>query len=860
MKRVNKKLIFLSAQFMTIFSCSSCVHAGMYFDPAFLSENGSKVADLTRFSSGKQTPGNYRVDIYVNDTFISSSDIEFRDSGNEAAAKSDDSTGLYPCLSKKWLHRFGLDLAQFPQINSIETNQCIVLKKLVTDSTVNFDFDKLKLRITIPQAMLSNSAKGYIPPEEWDEGVDAALMDYTVTGDKTSNSQSIYLALNGGVNFGAWRLRHSGSYTHSESDSYTRNRWNSISTYAERAIIPLKSQLVMGDTSTDGKIFDSASFRGFRIYSSESMYPDSQQGYAPTVRGIAQSKSKVVVRQNGYIIYTSYVQAGPFVINDISPASSSGDLNVTVEESNGKSQTFTIAYSTVPFLQREGRAVYDLNLGEYRSGSADRLKPRFVQGSVMYGLNKSSTLYGGVQYAERYQAVVGGIAQNIGHVGAVSLDVTQAWSKLSDNKDYTGQSLRFLYAKSLNNFGTTFQLLGYRYSTKNFYTLEDTTYKNSSGYEYDYYTDEKGNKQPILVNYYNTRNAKKGKFQANISQQLADYGSVYVSATRQDYWDSDETDSSYQAGYNSNWNALSYNISWSYNRNRGSASSEQIFALSFSMPLALFTENNVSRQKLRSMYATASINSDSDGKSSIQTGLSGSALKDGDLQYSINQGYSNRSSYTGNANLNYRGEYGNSGMGYSYNKAYRMFDYRLSGGIVAHHDGVTLSQPLGDTNVIVRAPGAKDVKVQNTSGIQTDWRGYAVVPYSTSYRNNRIALDTRTLDDHTDLDDNVVNVVPTKGAMVLAKFNTKIGYRAIFNILMPNKKSIPFASTVLEKNSGSTGIVDDNSHVYLTGIGESGKILVSWGPGEQNKCTASFKLTDLQLKTPVIQTEAVCLQ
>lgn len=858
MKNVNKKVIFLCAQFMAVFYYSSGVHAGMYFDPAFLSENGGTVADLSRFTSGKQAPGNYRVDIYVNDIYVSSSDIEFRDSEKKPDAKSNDNTGLYPCLSVKWLRRFGLDTLQFPDLTSQGDNQCLNLKAIVKDATVNFDFDKLKLHISIPQAMLSNSAKGYIPPEEWDEGITAGLLNYTLTGDKTTNSRSFYLALDGGLNYGPWRLRHSGSYTHSQNGSYTKNRWNNISNYVERAIIPLKSQLVMGDTSTDGKVFDSISMRGVRLYSSESMYPDSQQGYAPTVRGIAQSKAKVVVRQNGYIIYTTYVQAGPFVINDISPASSSGDLNVSIEETGGKSQSFTIPYSTVPFLQREGRFVYDVNMGEYRSGSSDTLKPKFVDGSAIYGLTKNNTIYGGLQLSEKYKAIAAGVAQNIGHVGAVSVDITQAWSTLADKKDYTGQSLRFLYAKSLNSLGTTFQLLGYRYSTKNFYSLEDTTYKNMSGYEYDYYTDEQGNKQKVLVNYYNTRNAKKGKFQANLSQQIDDIGSFYLSATRQNYWDSDETDSAYQLGFNSNWKALSYNISWSSNKNRGSSDTNNVVALSFSVPLEFLTNNNAYRQRLRSMYSTVSMNRSSDGKNSFQTGLNGNALKDGNLQYSVSQGYNNTSHYSGSANVNHLGSYGNAGVGYSYSDSYKMLNYRFTGGLIAHHDGVTFSQPLGDTNVLVKAPGAKDVKVQNATGIKTDWRGYAVLPYTTSYRNNRIALDTKTLDDHTDLDDNVVSVVPTKGAIVAASFTAKVGYRAILTLLTQDHKKIPFASTATESVSGVTGIVDDNSQLYLTGIGRSGWVSVSWGPGSTDQCTAKFNFTELQLKNSVIQTDAIC--
>jgi outer membrane usher protein len=55
------------------------------------------------------------------------------------------------------------------------------------------------------------------------------------------------------------------------------------------------------------------------------------------------------------------------------------------------------------------------------------------------------------------------------------------------------------------------------------------------------------------------------------------------------------------------------------------------------------------------------------------------------------------------------------------------------------------------------------VKVKPDRG--TDWRGYAVLPYATEYRENRVALDTNTLANNVDLDDAVVSVVPTHGRL-----------------------------------------------------------------------------------------------
>lgn len=166
--------------------------------------------------------------------------------------------------------------------------------------------------------------------------------------------------LNSGFNLGAWQFRQSSSWNYNKSKNTSNSQWRSLMNYVQRPIIALKSQLVIGDGNSDGSVFDSAGFRGVRLFSVDNMYPDSQQGYAPTVRGMAKTDAKVVIRQNGYVIYQVYVPPGPFVINDLNPATSSGDLQVTVEEKDGTQQQYIVPYSTLPVLQREGRVKYDV--------------------------------------------------------------------------------------------------------------------------------------------------------------------------------------------------------------------------------------------------------------------------------------------------------------------------------------------------------------------------------------------------------------------------------------------------------------------------------------------------------------------
>ncbi|STG52503.1 outer membrane usher protein FimD, truncation [Escherichia coli] len=55
-------------------------------------------------------------------------------------------------------------------------------------------------------------------------------------------------------------------------------------------------------------------------------------------------------------------------------------------------------------------------------------------------------------------------------------------------------------------------------------------------------------------------------------------------------------------------------------------------------------------------------------------------------------------------------------IGYSHSDDIKQLYYGVSGGVLAHANGVTLGQPLNDTVVLVKAPGAKDAKVENPDG------------------------------------------------------------------------------------------------------------------------------------------------
>lgn len=831
-----------------------------YFNPAFLSSDTASVADLSRFEQGKQLAGTYHVDVSVNDQFVTTKDVKFINTP-EGSSAGGLSGGLTPCIDKQWLEALGINTAGIQGLEKYSASECLPIEKLIPASEIDYNFASQKLNLSFPQAWIQNSARGYIPPSQWDEGIPAGLLSYNFSGDNGSYGKNYFLSLNSGINLGAWRLRNTSAWTYSDYAGYRNNNWRNTSTYLERDIIPLRSELVAGDSNTDNSVYDSLGFRGINVYSDDSMYPDSLQGFAPTVRGIANSRAKIIVRQNGYVIYQTFVSPGPFAINDLNPTNSSGDLTVTVQESDGTTHSFIVPYSTVPLLQREGRIKYNLVAGNYRSGDDEQNNPFFTQGTLIAGLSHGTTVYGGTQLSSNYQAFTAGAGKNMGDFGALSVDVTQAQSTLTDGSDHQGQSMRFLYAKSLNRYGTTFQLLGYRYSTRGFYTLADTTYKNIEGYQYSLKDDDNndGNKIYTATGYHNLNFSKKGRYQINVSQNLGGFGSFYVAASQQTYWNTADSDKTYQLGYANNLGGANFYLSWSSTQTSGLNDADHVVALNVSVPLSVFLgHRELNSDSLASrMYLTANTSRNSDGNNTVQTGVSGTLLKEHNLSYSVMQGHSTASNSSGNASANLQGSYGTAGIGYSYSNDSHDYNVSASGGMVFHQNGITLSQSLGDTNILVKAPGAAGVSLENQTGVATDYRGYTVIPYAEMYRSNRVALNTDTMNNQTDITDNVANVVPTRGALVRASFVTHIGIKALIT-LTHHGKPVPFGASVEEKNTGLSSIVGDAGQVYLSGLPKTGVLQVQWGDAPDQRCTARYHISEDKKNIPVYMASAVC--
>jgi outer membrane usher protein len=820
----HKKLTYLIAVILISMAYSRSGMTREYFNPALLEVDNPDMSgtDLSAFEDGAQAPGTYHVDIIINDRTVDTTDVAFK------LVSKAGKDSLQPCLSVSQLQKYGVKTVLFPALNG--QNGCADLKAIpAADST--FAFNAQQLHLSIPQMAMAPETRGYVDPESWDEGITAALLNYSFSGDKTTsrssngqNSQSQYGNIRPGINIGPWRLRN---YSTWNRDTNGNSKWDMIYTYAERNIVSLKSNLLAGDSSTPSDVFDSIPFRGVQLATDDDMLPDSLKGYAPVVKGIARTSAQIVIRQNGYVIYQSYVSPGAFEITDMYPTGGSGDLFVTIKEADGSEQHFRVPYASVPVLQREGHLKYSLTGGQYRSYNSDVDKAYLVQGTAIYGLAHGITLYSGIQHADHYQSAAFGSGINMGRIGAISVDVTEAYSQPNLIASTRGRSWRIRYSKDFIETGTNFTIAGYRYSTDGYYDMQEVL---------ESYGDENA-----------LSDRRRNRKELTVSQSLGDtLGSITGSLIKEDYWDSSKASTSYSLGYNNSFKGISWGIDYSYSKNvnDGSEDGENTYdndkqiAFHMSVPLDKFLSNT---------WANYNFNASKNSNTTHSLGLSGTALDGGNLSWNVQQGYgTDNAGYSGSMDADYRGSKGEVMGGYSYDPDTSRVHYGLSGGAVIHSGGVTLSQPLGETVALVEARGAKDVQVVNQVGIHTDSRGYAIVSNVSPYRKNDISLDTSTLPDDAELKLSSNTVVPTRGAIVKAKYDTSGGIRALMTLTRDNGKPVPFGAMVTLSGASSkqSFIVGDAGVVYLSGLNPHELLVVQWGQDDEKSCTADFRLPE----------------
>lgn len=842
---LSKTYVAILASLSILFSVN--ISARTYtFNPSMLNMEQRNI-DLSVFESNSQLPGIYQVDIVLNGKVTERKGIAFYNVRDE-----DGKLTLASCLTEDMLTRYGVKIGDYPELFIKNINMdgevCADLTA-IPGVTTYFDFYNQRLNLNVPNVALYSKYSGIAPESLWDDGINVFVMNYQANAlrnefrqqQQSHDVNSYWARFEPGVNIGPWRIRNLTTWNKEHGQSAERE---SVYTYAERGVTSIKSRFLIGEYYTTSDIFDSVPFRGAMLRSDESMVPYNQYGFAPVIKGIAQSQALIEIRQNGYIIHTVSVAPGAFALYDIPVTGSGGDLQVSVIETNGKNQTFTVPYTTPVIALREGYLKYSIAGGEYRSSYSGVDNSVLMQMTAMYGLPWDLTTFIGFQGAEHYQSVATGLGLSMGNMGAISLDGILARGQKREENTNKGYSWRVRYSKVFDKTGTSFIAASHQYSSSDYNTLSDVldTYNNKY--------------------VYNDKTNRSRRTSLTMSQSMGKWGTFSIGGVRDEYRGGRPSQDSINASYTTTWEWGTLSLNWSENNTDYYSTSsknkkENIFNVWMSVPIERLFGGSVNN-----INATANLQKSGDQKTQYELGLNGRAFNK-QLYWDIRQQFAPGSDIYDDAsrmNFVWYGSYGQFRGGYSYSDSLRQMNAGLSGTMVIHGKGVTFGQKQGDTIALVEAPRADGVEVIGWPGVKTDFRGYTTLGYLTPYQENMVSLNPASFPDNAEVSQTDIRVVPTKGAVVPAHFTTNIGKKVLFKLTRADGKKVPFgAVTSLSAKTGKygAGIVNESGEVYMTGMPEKGQLKINWNT--HGKCTADYELPDKKGIANIYAVSVTCL-
>ena len=779
------------------------------FDAAFLTSMGGN-ADLTDFNNDISVkPGPQRVSIKLNESAFGTETVLLK--------KNPASDEIEPCIAASLLLKTGVDAEKLA--HPLSSTDCAFIADVIPGATAEYDAGEQTLDLTIPQAYLKNTARGYVSPDRWDEGVPAAAFSYALNAsnmrqDDQPGKSYYYGSLHSSINLGPWRLRTNGSITGGSGQPAS---WTHSSAYVERAIASLQAQAVVGDRSTTGQLFDTVSVRGVSLLTDDRMVPESQRGYAPVVRGVARTNALVTVTQNGNALYQTSVPPGEFVIDDLYATGYGGDILVNIKESDGSEQNYTVPYSSLPQLLRAGYAKFSTTLGKVRD-EAITDAPMLFESTYQKGVSNDVTLYTGVQLTNPndYAALVGGVAVNT-WLGALGMDLTKSYSFFDRScypecKSLSGLSARVSLGKLFPETGTYFALMAYRYSSEGYYSLSESLQLKEA------YRSNDMSKAPANL---------KDRFEVNVTQSLGEHGgSLYASGYYGRRWQEAGSSTSFQAGYSNSWGPLRYTLSASRTDDAYGQPQNGLFA-SLSVPLGRAGSNQPSLQ-----IALGNTNTETDARASV-TGTTGS-----ERQYNYNGWFedSSKEHVSFGAGTGYTGSAGSVSASYGQSRASRTMAVNAGGGVVVHGGGINFTPQLGETIAIVKAEGATGASVLPEASNRVAKNGYAVIANLLPYQINNLDLDLKGADIGVQVEGTHEEAIPTAGAAVAVDFKTRASRVALIRALLTDGKPVPFGAVVKDADENMISAVGQGGQVFINDF-EPGQVLRAvWGTDPDASC------------------------
>ncbi|EEY3543872.1 F4 (K88) fimbrial usher FaeD [Escherichia marmotae] len=754
--------------------------AGEKLDMSFIQGGTGVNPEVWAALNGNYAPGRYLVDLSLNG----------KESGKQILdVTPEDSKEL--CLSEAWLTKAGVYVsADYFREGYDATRQCYVLTK-APSVKVDFDVSTQSLALSIPQKGLVKMPENV----DWDYGTSAFRVNYNANANTGRNNTSAFGSADLKANIGHWVV--SSSATASTGDSGGNSATINMFT-ASRAIRLLSADLLVGKTSTGDSMLGSTGTYGVSLSRNNSMRPGNL-GYTPVFSGIANGPSRVTLTQNGRLLYSEMVPAGPFSITDV-PLYTSGDVTMKVTGEDGREQTQVFPLAVMNGQLSPGE--HEFNLAAGLPDDDSDMDGAVFAASYGYGL-ENLTLRTGLVFNQDWKGASAGMVVGLGWLGAVSVDGAYASAKYRDGS-HSGNKVQLAWSKQLETTNTGLRLSWSRRSEE----YEDMSSFNPSE----------------VYSQVNQGRRVKDEWSAGISQPVGKLFSLSLSGWQRSYYPASaisarrqQKDSGKERGVTGTLSTqiegVGVNLSWTGSRNAEGENNWSASA-SVSVPFMLLD---------RRYSSSTSVSTSKDGGTGFSTGLSGSLNdrfsygfgggrdSDGGASSYLNASYSGDRAYLSGA-LNQSSSGGTSGS------------VSASGSVLAvpAAKDIMFSRTTGDTVAVVNVKDTPGVKVTSGDG-QTNSDGNLVVPLN-SYDWNTVTIDAGTLPLSTELTNTSQKVVPTDKAVVWMPFDALKVKRYLLQVKQRDGEFVPGGTWARDSKNTPLGFVANNGVLMINAVDAPGDI------------------------------------
>ena len=648
---------------------------------------------------------------------------------------------------------------------------------------------------------------GSLREPQWDAGEfarggTAALFNYDVQGfdshSRSGPSRFVSAYTEAGFNLGDWVVRSRQFYV--SDNGTTRNEH--LYAYAQRDIAALQSTFQVGQLSSNNPLFGGIQLSGVQFS------PDGQSR-APAgsnnavVEGMAQSQSRIEVRQSGVLIHSTLVPEGPFRLTGLPLLNGTSDLDVSIIDVRGAKRSFVVPAASFAGAVPVAPGYY-FALGKVRENAQEEARsPVVAMGSGTWGLGRDTSAGLGLLSTDEYWSAGG----TLSHVffQRVSVGARHNLSRDSHNAVSGSRSSVSVSSPVFANIdahlSATAQTRGYREVLEAGRSPKadelDSRFKNQYTAGLSWVDDTLG---AFSLGY--TRSAQ-------VNGQAAEH--VFASWNRSLRYADIALVADSQVG------------GTSPRRNAKDASGRRDTALDNDLSVRLQVSVPLGGDRRVNSYI-----SHRGDQSRAGTALSERVNEYVNYEVGVERDLSAREqSVRGQLDLMPR--YTRVGLGVSRDPSGTRYSGQLQGGVVAHGGGVTFSPyAVQDTFGIVSVGDIGSAKIETPQGpVWTDFSGQAVLPGLPAYSDSRIEVQTQSLPKRVDLKNGTQVLAAGRGSFNSVAFDVVKVRRVLITASDGQGRPLPQGAAVFDKNNRFLTSVVGEGMIFLNDANDAQNLRVS---------------------------------